>query len=154
MKLIAETFNSRFDHWGIVLPEEDMQNRSGGYIQNAGWLIQYCFGNDDHGEYLDYYAAHRMTDDEHVRIYEDGQVKNLPALRSMRLVSMIRWKISGLKMNITRKISRLPRCWLKKVLTSSPSTCFSMPGWIKKQNRYRRKPLEAYASHEHILLNH
>ena len=86
MKLIAETFNS-FDHWGIVLPEEDMQNRSGGYIQNAGWLIQYCFGNDDHGEYLDYYAAHRMTDDEHVRIYEDGQVKNLPALRSMRLVS-------------------------------------------------------------------
>ncbi|MDI9435289.1 MAG: hypothetical protein QM396_04720 [Euryarchaeota archaeon] len=87
MKLIAETFNSRFDHWGIVLPEEDMQNRSGGYIQNAGWLIQYCFGNDDHGEYLDYYAAHRMTDDEHVRIYEDGQVKNLPALRSMRLVS-------------------------------------------------------------------
>jgi len=87
MKLITETFNSRFDHWKIILPEEDIENRTSGYIQQAGWLIQYCFDRDDHGDYLDYYAAHRMTDDEHVRIYEDGQVEDLPALRSMRLVS-------------------------------------------------------------------
>lgn len=87
MKLIAETFNNRFDHWEINLTEEDMKNRSSGYIQDAGWLIQYCFGKDEHGEYLDYYAAHRMTDDEHVRIYADGQVEDLPALSSIRLVS-------------------------------------------------------------------
>ncbi len=85
--MIPETFNNRFDHWEITLPEEAMENRSNGYIQQSGWLIQYCFGKDRKGEYLDYYAAHRMTDDEHVRIYEDGQVEDLPALRSMRLVS-------------------------------------------------------------------
>jgi hypothetical protein len=50
-------------------------------------MIQYCFGKDERGEYLDYYAAHRMTDDEHVRIYTDGQVEDLPALSSIRLVS-------------------------------------------------------------------
>ena len=87
MKLIAETFNSRFDHWKIILPEKDIENRSGGFIQQSGWLIQYCFGKDKKGEYLDYYAAHRMTDDEHVRIYDDGQVEDLPAISSMRLVS-------------------------------------------------------------------
>ena len=87
MELIAETFNNRFDHWEITLPEEDMANRSSGHIQQAGWLIQYCFGINDGGEYLDYYAAHRMTDDEHVRIYTDGQVEDLPALSSIRLVS-------------------------------------------------------------------
>lgn len=87
MKLVLETFNNRFDHWEITLPEEDIKKRLNGYIQQSGWLIQYCFGKDERGEYLDYYAAHRMTDDKHVRIYTDGQVEDLPALSSIRLIS-------------------------------------------------------------------
>jgi hypothetical protein len=88
MNLIADTFAKRFAHWEIILPEEDIKTRSGGYIQYAGWLIQYCFGKDEMGvEYLDYYAAHRMTDDSHIRIYEDGREESLPALSSMFLVS-------------------------------------------------------------------
>lgn len=87
MEQIAETFNNRFDHWNIMLPEEDIKDRRSGHIQESGWLIQYCFGEDEYGEYLDYYAAHRMTDDEHVRIYSDGEVEDLPALSSMFLVS-------------------------------------------------------------------
>jgi len=87
MKLIANTFNKRFNHWNITLPEENIKNRSRGYIKEAGWLIQYCFGNDKEGEYLDYYAAHRMTDDSHVRIYNNGKVENLPALQGMYLTS-------------------------------------------------------------------
>lgn len=63
MRLIADTFSKHFSHWDITLPEKDLKKRSNGYIQKAGWLIQYCFGEDDKGEYLDYYAAHRMTDD-------------------------------------------------------------------------------------------
>ena len=87
MKLIADTFANRFAHWKITLPKKDLKDRRGGYIQNSGWLIQYCFGKDETGEYMDYYAAHRMTDDSHVRIYEDGREESLPALSSYLLLS-------------------------------------------------------------------
>ncbi|BDZ72031.1 hypothetical protein GCM10025861_25480 [Methanobacterium petrolearium] len=87
MEQIAETFNNRFDHWNITLPEGDVEGRCSGHVQRSGWLIQYCFGEDENGEYLDYYATHRMTDDEHVRIHADGEVKDLPALSSIHLVS-------------------------------------------------------------------
>lgn len=87
MKLIAETFNQRFSHWEITLPEEDFKERCSGHVQKAGWLIQYCFGKDDEGEYLDYYAAHRMTDDSHIRIRFDGSQEALPALHSWLFLS-------------------------------------------------------------------
>lgn len=87
MKLIEEAFNKRFNPWNITLPEENIKNRQNGYIQEFGWLIQYCFGEDDKGEYMDYYAAHRMTDDSHVRIYEDGEEEQLPALEGWFLTS-------------------------------------------------------------------
>lgn len=87
MKLIAETFAQHFAHWNITIPQENLKNRQSGYIQEASWLIQYCFGEDEKGEYLDYYAAHRMTDDSHRRIYEDGTEESLDALSSIRRVS-------------------------------------------------------------------
>ncbi len=88
MNLIGDTFAKHFAHWEIVLPEENIKNRRGGYIQHGGWLIQYCFGKDENDmEYLDYYAAHRMTDDSHIRIYDDGKKESLPSLTSMYLVS-------------------------------------------------------------------
>lgn len=37
-------------------------------------------------EYLDFYATHRMTDDRHHRIYENGEVEDLPAFRTFYLV--------------------------------------------------------------------
>ena len=39
------------------------------------------------GEYLDYYSAHRMTNDRHVRIYEDGQIEGLEAIPDFRIGS-------------------------------------------------------------------
>ncbi|MBC7350530.1 MAG: hypothetical protein H5U05_11255 [Candidatus Aminicenantes bacterium] len=87
MKTIQNIFNKHFAHWQITLPEENVRKKESGYIQKAGWVVQFCFGKDEKGEYLDYYAAHRMTDDCHVRIYENGQAINLPALVSFRRVS-------------------------------------------------------------------
>ena len=88
MNLISDIFAKHFAHWKITLPEDNIKTRQNGYIQHAGWLIQYCFGKNEKGlEYLDYYAAHRMTDDSHRRIYEDGKEESLPALSSMYLIS-------------------------------------------------------------------
>ncbi|WP_319784177.1 hypothetical protein [Oceanisphaera sp. IT1-181] len=50
----------------------------------AGWLIQYCFSQDKSGDYLDFYCAHRMTDDDHIRLYADGTKVELPALAKLR----------------------------------------------------------------------
>ena len=86
-EMIADTFAKRFSHWKIRIPEDKLENKHGGYIQEGGWLIQYCFGKDEKGDYMDYYAAHRMTDDSHVRIYEDGTEKALPSLSSIYLIS-------------------------------------------------------------------
>ena len=32
--------------------------------------------------YLDYYASHRMTDDRHVRLREDGPAEHLPTIHT------------------------------------------------------------------------
>ena len=80
-------FNSIFSNWGISLPRDDHHNHRRGKLVKSGWVIYYLFGKDDTGEYLDYYALHRMTDDSHARIYANGHCESLPALLSFRLCS-------------------------------------------------------------------
>ena len=87
MKKIELRFNDRFSHWGICLPPDDLEQRRRGKIIRAGWAIWYLFGSDEKGEYLDYYAAHRITDDTHIRIYDNGLTAPLPAIRGMRICS-------------------------------------------------------------------
>ncbi len=64
-----------------------MSQGTPGSIIKQGWLIQFRFDSDDGGEYLDYYAAHRMTDDSHVRLHADGREETLPAIETMFLTS-------------------------------------------------------------------
>ena len=64
----------------IMIPKSDLINRSSGFIEKRGWLIQYCFGQENGLEYMDCYDSHRMTSDGHVRIYENGEIKELPTL--------------------------------------------------------------------------
>ena len=70
-------FNKDFETWSIELPEEAVENRQRGKIVKSGWTIGYLFGTDEAGDYLDYYASHRMTNDRHVRLYADGSSKGL-----------------------------------------------------------------------------
>jgi len=76
---IARIFNETFAPWNITLPADALENRRRGMIQSAGWIIHYLFGTDEQGEYMDYYTAHRMTNDRHIRIYAGGTVKELEA---------------------------------------------------------------------------
>jgi uncharacterized protein Smg (DUF494 family) len=82
MKLIKKYFDEYFSQWEIELPSKTFNRRLNGYIRDgfgSGWLIQYCFGMEDGLEYMDFYAYHRMTNDRHIRIYENGETKDLPA---------------------------------------------------------------------------
>jgi hypothetical protein len=69
MNQIAQAFKTEFAHWGLEIPPELLAARKAGFIQSEGWLIQFLFGKDARGEYMDYYASHRMTSDSHVRLY-------------------------------------------------------------------------------------
>ena len=77
---ISRVFASTFARWKLRIPREDLAREKAGFIQKEGWLVQYCFGHDEKGGYLDYYAAHRMTSDDHVRIREDGSMEHLDAM--------------------------------------------------------------------------
>lgn len=70
---IKRAFDEAFGRWGIVLPEDDLQGRRQGSIAKGGWSINYRFGAEGGVEYLEYFAAHRMTNDTLNRIYEDGR---------------------------------------------------------------------------------
>ena len=74
---IESIFASDFQHWDIQLPSDDVEARQRGKIHQAGWTIWYLFGTEGDTEYLDYYAAHRMTNDRHVRIYSSGKTESL-----------------------------------------------------------------------------
>ena len=84
MDTAAELFSRDFSHRAIQLLPQDVAQRQRGRINHEGWAIWYLFGADEHGEYLDYYAAHRMTDDRHVRIYASGEREDLPTIQSFR----------------------------------------------------------------------
>jgi hypothetical protein len=84
---IQSNFEHDFRLWAIRLPDEDLALRQRGKIVESGWAIWYLFGSDEKGEYLDYYASHRMTDDSHVRLYADGDKEQLPTLGGLRLAS-------------------------------------------------------------------
>ena len=87
MASIESTFNDSFSNWEIRLPPEAVEQRERGKIVQAGWAIWYLFGSDGKGEYLDYYASHRRTNDRHLRIYADGICENLPTISSFRRAS-------------------------------------------------------------------
>lgn len=87
VRRIETLFNEAFVHWDIRLPAATAGNPARGRINKAGWLIWYAFGMDERGDYLDYYASHRMTDDRHVRLRADGSEQELPAIAAFRLCS-------------------------------------------------------------------
>lgn len=87
MTALETKFAKAFAHWGLVLPPEHVAERKRGKLVEAGWTIWYLFGRNDGGEYLDYYASHRMTDDTHERIYADGSTESLESIVGMRLCS-------------------------------------------------------------------
>jgi len=80
LQQIAQNFQEAFANWGIELPRENLSARRRGEITQAGWHIRFLFGSDEKGEYLDYYSSHRMTNNDHMRLYESGEVEDLPAL--------------------------------------------------------------------------
>ena len=83
MNNIHEVFADYFQHWGSSLLTDALQACQPGEIRSHGWRIQYQFGTNNSGGFLDFYASHQMTNDSHLRIYESGETEDLPAYWDM-----------------------------------------------------------------------
>jgi len=87
MNKLIEIFNKTFSHWHITIPPDDVEQHRSGKICKGGWTVWYLSGANKKGEYLDYYACHRMTNDRHVKIYANGKYRCLPAIADFRIAS-------------------------------------------------------------------
>jgi hypothetical protein len=54
-------------------------------IQVQGWHIQYIVGEDQQGEFLDFFAAHRKANNRYVCIYSSADVPSLPTFREFEI---------------------------------------------------------------------
>jgi hypothetical protein len=88
-RLQAEFLNQVGEH-GFELPEENVAARMRGSLppdaeerDDYGNVCDYLFGRDAKGEYVDYYIAHRIWGDRHVRIWETGETERLETFSVM-----------------------------------------------------------------------
>jgi hypothetical protein len=78
---IKRVFDAEFGShalYGMVLPDDAVERRSGAFEQN-GWEVQYKLGIEDGVEYLDFFTSHRMTNDRLYRAYADGRLELIAA---------------------------------------------------------------------------
>jgi len=111
---VAAAFEADFEHWRLSIPERHLTDRRPGFVEDQGWLIQFTFGRDALGEYLDYYAAHRMTDDRHNRLYVSGYRRGLAALAGMCMTSRDPEEAAKLEAAYFRRNRRVARALIKK----------------------------------------
>jgi hypothetical protein len=80
---IADAFNDYFANFDIRIEADDVTLGSRREIRDKGWCIRLKVDPDDAGSpSLEFYAGHRMTDDRHHRIWADGYVEDLDAIRT------------------------------------------------------------------------
>jgi len=87
LPILQATFASMLSRFGHELPDEDVLYRRRGRIGDDddgdygyGDVVTYLFGQDERGEYLDFYMRHRIAGDQHIRIYEDGSSERLEVI--------------------------------------------------------------------------
>lgn len=81
---VRAKFAEVFEPWGVTLPEDDARERRGGHLEQQGGSgsVRYVFGGDERGEYLEFYAFHRIWGDHHARIRESGELEGLAILQT------------------------------------------------------------------------
>ena len=83
MRKAIEAFDKEFALWGLNLPARDVVDRQAGHLEKHGWSIDYSFGGDAFGEYLEYHARRAVSDEpvieRHARVYANGEKNFVPA---------------------------------------------------------------------------
>ena len=83
MRKAIEAFEKEFAPWGLTLPARDIVDRQPGHSDRHGWSLDYSFGSDAFGEYLEYHARRAVANEpvieRHARVYHNGERNFVPA---------------------------------------------------------------------------
>ena len=83
MRKAIEAFEKEFAQWGLSLPAQDIVDRQAGHSNRHGWSVDYSFGTDAFGEYLEYHARRAVPNEpvieRHARVYANGEKNFVPA---------------------------------------------------------------------------
>lgn len=83
MRKAIEAFEIEFAQWGLTLPARDIVDRQPGHTDRHGWSLDYSFGSDAFGEYLEYHARRAAPNEpvieRHARVYANGEKNFVPA---------------------------------------------------------------------------
>jgi hypothetical protein len=83
---IQRYFEDYFARWSITLPSDAVARRAPGHLFEKGWHIGFIWGANEQGEYLEFLAQHRMTNDRRQRVYASGEVNVMPVPVPMYVV--------------------------------------------------------------------
>ena len=114
---IQVTFARHLSHFGHELPAEDVRLRRRGMLcadedggdYGYGDAVRYLFGQDEQGEYLDYYLRHRLAGDRHVRIREDGSTEDLDTVPHWRPCADVPTEDARLQARYVEEVNRISR---------------------------------------------
>jgi hypothetical protein len=73
------TFAHYFETWDIQLPEELPEGEGCPIPNDRGWSIRVKIDRTDDEHVVEVYARHRMTNDRHFLIHEEGRLEGLEA---------------------------------------------------------------------------
>jgi hypothetical protein len=83
MRKAIAAFEQEFAQWGLSLPAQDIVDRQAGHMERHGWRVDYSFGTDAFGEYLEYHARRAVANEpvieRHARVYHNGERNFVPA---------------------------------------------------------------------------
>jgi len=83
MRKAIEAFREEFAQWGLELPARSVADREPGHLDAHGWSLDYSFGRDTFGEYLEYHGRHTAPGEpvieRHTRVYSNGERNFIPA---------------------------------------------------------------------------
>lgn len=78
-RALGEAFAAYFGEIGARLPKEDLAARRRGELRAGSNHIQYLFGGDERGEYVDIYLSNRfVSGDTHARLRPGVAAEDLP----------------------------------------------------------------------------
>ena len=100
--ITRRTFRAYFRACKLSLPRS--LSRGHGVISGCGWHIVWTTRTLRGRAYLDFYAKHRMTNDRHHRIRQDGNIVELPTAWSSVLFPLDYTAVD--KNNIERRWAR------------------------------------------------
>jgi hypothetical protein len=83
MRKAIAAFEQEFAQWGLSLPAQDIVDRQAGHMERHGWRVDYSFGTDAFGEFLEYHARRAVANEpvieRHARVYHNGERNFVPA---------------------------------------------------------------------------